>query len=507
MRVHLGSDHAGLDLKDHLVAWLGDHGYEPVDHGPFVQDPADDYPVFCLRAAAGVAHDRAQGLDSLGVVVGGSGNGEQMAANKVPGIRCALAWSEETARLARQHNDAQVVSVGGRMHSLEDMTRFVELFLAEPFSGDERHERRIAMLADYERTGDAAPAAGLRAGPRAGHGNPTPGSASGDRVPEGHTLHRLAADLDDAFAGSVLRVGSPQGRFADAAALLDTHVLERAEAYGKHLFLDFEADRQVHVHLGLYGKFAIHRGVEEVLDPVGQVRMRLVRADRTAYADLRGATACELQTEAEREVLLARLGPDPLRPGTDPTPAWDRVRRSRAPIAGLLMDQSVLAGIGNVYRAELLFRHRVDPFREGRTLRVGTFRAMWDDLVELMQDGVRIGRIDTMRAEDRPAASARAAAAGLPSGRRARAVLNYVYRHDGRALHPLRHDHPHPGPAGAQPVLVPALPAGLPLPRGGAGPALRARAGWGRPEAVWHHGAAPGGPAGAVPEHADVAQW
>jgi len=152
MRVHLGSDHAGLDLKDHLVRWLVEHGYEPVDHGPFVSDPLDDYPVFCLRAAEGVATDRGAGLDSLGVVVGGSGNGEQMAVNKVPGIRCALAWSEETATLARQHNDAQVVSVGGRMHSLADMTRFVEVFLAEPFSGGERHVRRIGQVADYERT-------------------------------------------------------------------------------------------------------------------------------------------------------------------------------------------------------------------------------------------------------------------------------------------------------------------------------------------------------------------
>jgi ribose 5-phosphate isomerase B len=157
MRVHLGSDHAGLDLKDHLVGWLTEHGYEPVDHGPFVVDPQDDYPVFCVRAARGVVLDRAGGQDSLGVVVGGSGNGEQIAANKVPGIRCALAWSEETARLARQHNDAQVLSVGGRMHSLEDMTRFVEVFLAEPFSGEERHQRRISMLADYERTGDLPP--------------------------------------------------------------------------------------------------------------------------------------------------------------------------------------------------------------------------------------------------------------------------------------------------------------------------------------------------------------
>ncbi|MCW2843750.1 MAG: ribose 5-phosphate isomerase [Nocardioides sp.] len=152
MRVHLGSDHAGLDLKDHLVSWLTDHGYEPVDHGPFVYDAVDDYPVFCLRAAEGVAADQAQGLDSLGVVIGGSGNGEQIAANKVIGVRSALAWSEETAVLAREHNDANVVSVGGRLHSLEDMTRFVEIFLATPFSGEERHSRRIAQLSSYETT-------------------------------------------------------------------------------------------------------------------------------------------------------------------------------------------------------------------------------------------------------------------------------------------------------------------------------------------------------------------
>ncbi|WP_395657566.1 ribose-5-phosphate isomerase [Nocardioides sp.] len=152
MRVHLGCDHAGLDLRDHLVGWLTDHGYEPVDHGPQTYDALDDYPVFCLRAAEAVVRDREDGLDSLGVVIGGSGNGEQMAANKVAGVRAALVWSEETARLAREHNDANVVSVGGRMHSLEDMTRFVEVFLAEPFSGDERHVRRIGQLASYEQT-------------------------------------------------------------------------------------------------------------------------------------------------------------------------------------------------------------------------------------------------------------------------------------------------------------------------------------------------------------------
>jgi ribose 5-phosphate isomerase B len=157
MRVHLGSDHAGLELKDHLLTWLIDHGHEAVDHGPFVYDADDDYPVFCLRAAEAVAADQAAGEEALGVVIGGSGNGEQMAANKVIGVRSALVWSEETAVLAREHNDAQVVSVGGRMHSLEDMTRFVEVFLATPFSGEERHSRRIAQMAAYETTHELPP--------------------------------------------------------------------------------------------------------------------------------------------------------------------------------------------------------------------------------------------------------------------------------------------------------------------------------------------------------------
>jgi ribose 5-phosphate isomerase B len=150
MRVHLGSDHAGLELKEHLLGWLRDNGYEPVDHGPFVYDALDDYPVFCIRAAAGVVADPG----SLGVVIGGSGNGEQIAANKVDGVRSALAWSEETAVLAREHNDANVVSVGGRMHTVEEMTRFVEVFLTTAFTGEERHVRRIAMMSAYEETGE-----------------------------------------------------------------------------------------------------------------------------------------------------------------------------------------------------------------------------------------------------------------------------------------------------------------------------------------------------------------
>lgn len=150
MRIHLGSDHAGLELKEHMLGWLRDHGHEPVDHGPFVYDALDDYPVFCLRAAAAVVADPG----SLGVVIGGSGNGEQIAANKVPGVRAALAWSEETASLARQHNDANVISVGGRMHTVDAMTRFIEVFLGTAFTGEERHVRRIGMLADYEATGE-----------------------------------------------------------------------------------------------------------------------------------------------------------------------------------------------------------------------------------------------------------------------------------------------------------------------------------------------------------------
>jgi ribose 5-phosphate isomerase B len=161
MRIHLGSDHAGLELKEHMLGWLRDHGHEPVDHGPFVYDALDDYPVFCLRAAAAVVADQG----SLGVVIGGSGNGEQIAANKVPGVRAALAWSEETASLAREHNDANVISVGGRMHTVDEMTRFIEVFLGTAFTGEERHVRRIGMLADYEATGDLPPlpesAAGL----------------------------------------------------------------------------------------------------------------------------------------------------------------------------------------------------------------------------------------------------------------------------------------------------------------------------------------------------------
>jgi ribose 5-phosphate isomerase B len=153
MRVHVGSDHAGYEVKNRLVELLRDGGHEVVDHGPFAYDELDDYPTFCLRAGEGVAADPG----SLGIVIGGSGNGEQMAANKVTGIRSALAWSEETARLAREHNDAQVLAVGARMHPFDDVATFVQTFLATPFSGSERHARRIGMLSRYEADGELPP--------------------------------------------------------------------------------------------------------------------------------------------------------------------------------------------------------------------------------------------------------------------------------------------------------------------------------------------------------------
>ncbi|WP_062076615.1 ribose-5-phosphate isomerase [Demequina globuliformis] len=146
MRIHIAADHAGFELKEHLKAHLGDAGHDVIDHGAHEYDAQDDYPAFCIAAAEGVRDDAG----SLGIVIGGSGNGEQLAANRVTGIRAALIWSEETARLARQHNDAQVGSLGGRMHSLEEATAIADAFVNEPFSGDARHQRRIDAMSAYE---------------------------------------------------------------------------------------------------------------------------------------------------------------------------------------------------------------------------------------------------------------------------------------------------------------------------------------------------------------------
>jgi ribose 5-phosphate isomerase B len=149
MRLHIGSDHAGLELKSELIAHLVNKGHDITDHGPYEYDALDDYPVFCIPAAEAAAKDPA----SLGIVIGGSGNGEQMAANKVKGVRAALAWSIETAKLGKEHNNANVVSIGGRLHSIEDCKAIIDAFIATPFSNDERHIRRINLMSKYEETG------------------------------------------------------------------------------------------------------------------------------------------------------------------------------------------------------------------------------------------------------------------------------------------------------------------------------------------------------------------
>ena len=146
MRIHIASDHAGFDLKTAVAEHLREVGHEVIDHGAHTYDPDDDYPSFCVSCGEAVVDDAG----SLGIVLGGSGNGEQIAANKVDGVRAALAWSIETARCARQHNNANVVSLGGRMHDLGQGLEIIDAFIAEPFSGDERHVRRIAQLVDYE---------------------------------------------------------------------------------------------------------------------------------------------------------------------------------------------------------------------------------------------------------------------------------------------------------------------------------------------------------------------
>lgn len=246
-------------------------------------------------------------------------------------------------------------------------------------------------------------------------------------MPEGHTLFRLAAALDDAFAGTKPSVTSPQGRFAEGAALLDGLLLLCASAWGKHLFVEFDDDRWLNVHLGLIGKFSVeaydrYAGVPPVR---GQVRLRLLTDSHVA--DLRGAIVCAVVTAEQVEAIMARLGPDPLRAGQDPARSWERIRRSGRSIAELLMDQSVVAGVGNVYRSELLFRHRVDPFRPGNQVRQRTWQAIWDDVVALMALGVSHGQILTM--SDQVEAATAQGASGEPL--EPMESRHYVYRRQG----------------------------------------------------------------------------
>ncbi|MFG3245330.1 Fpg/Nei family DNA glycosylase [Streptomyces sp. NPDC048187] len=259
-------------------------------------------------------------------------------------------------------------------------------------------------------------------------------------MPEGHTIHRLAQDYTAAFARTAVHVTSPQGKFADSAALLDGTALTTADAHGKHLFLGFgaaghaaghaaedpaHAPAWVHIHLGLFGKVTF--GPAPVPPPTDTVRLRL--ANDTAYVDLRGPTTCALITDPEKQAIHDRLGPDPLRPDADPDAAYRRISRSRTTVAALLMDQKVVAGVGNVYRAEVLFRHGIDPYRAGKDLTRAEWEAIWQDLTELMREGVRNNRIDTVRPEHTPEAMGRPPRVDDHGGE------VYVYRRTDQACH------------------------------------------------------------------------
>lgn len=238
-------------------------------------------------------------------------------------------------------------------------------------------------------------------------------------MPEGHTLHRLARLHQKRFGRKPVIVTSPQQRFADGAAAVSGRVLRRAESWGKHLFHHYDGGEVVHVHLGLYGTFT--EAPLPLDEPVGQVRMRMIG---TEYGtDLRGPTVCEVIEEGAVDDIVARLGPDPLRPDADPEQAWKRITKSRRTIGGLLMDQTIIAGVGNVYRSELLFRHHIDPFRPGIEIDADEFAAMWTDLVALMKVGVRRGKIVVVRPEHDH---------GAPSYRPGR-PRTYVYRRAGDA--------------------------------------------------------------------------
>lgn len=238
-------------------------------------------------------------------------------------------------------------------------------------------------------------------------------------MPEGHVIHRLARATTEHFGDKAVQVSSPQGRFDGAAASLDGTVLQGASACGKHLFIDFASphpEHIVHIHLGLIGKFFF----APYAPPRGAVRLRIT--DGTTAADLHGPQMCRLVTEQEQQAQIVRLGPDPIRADSDPEIAWTRIHRSGRSIASLLMDQRITAGVGNIYRAEVLFRHRVNPATPGSTLRRATWEAIWDDLVLLMRDGVTVGRIDTVRDEHGPEAQGRPARVDRHGGE------VYVYR-------------------------------------------------------------------------------
>ena len=236
-------------------------------------------------------------------------------------------------------------------------------------------------------------------------------------MPEGHTIHRIAKDHTKLLAARTVRVTSPQGRFATDAALVDGRVLERIEAAGKHLFYWFDNGLVGHVHLGLFGKFRVSPGPEHA-PIIGQVRMRM--STDAGTVDLAGPTDCSIGTADERDAILARLGPDPLRRDARPELAIDRLAKSAQPIGQLLLDQRVLAGVGNVYRAEALFVQHIDPRRAGKDCTREELTALWHTSAVMLRQGVKDNRIITIDRSEFP----------LPKGPSRRGDTTYVYHRD-----------------------------------------------------------------------------
>jgi endonuclease-8 len=235
-------------------------------------------------------------------------------------------------------------------------------------------------------------------------------------MPEGHTVHRIATDHFKVLRGKPVSVSSPQGRFAAGAALIDGARLIRLEAYGKHLFYSWSNGLVGHVHLGLFGRFRIHRGPVPLDAPT--VRMRL--AVPKATVDLIGPTECTIGTHDDRDRIVLRLGPDPLRDDADPRQAFGAIARRTAPIGQLLLDQKVMSGVGNVYRAEALFVNRINPSRPGRDITAEVFDALWSTIVAMLRQGVADNRIITLDRDE----------FDLPSGPGRRGDTTYVYHRD-----------------------------------------------------------------------------
>ncbi|WP_203839849.1 Fpg/Nei family DNA glycosylase [Winogradskya humida] len=241
-------------------------------------------------------------------------------------------------------------------------------------------------------------------------------------MPEGHTIHRLAARHRELFAGQVVDVDSPQGRFADGAGLVSGRRLEDTEAYGKHLFHHFAGELSLHIHLGLYGKFA--DGELPVPAPVGQLRMRM--SGDAHWLELRGSTACEVLSPVEVDAIRVRLGQDPLRDDADALTAYRKVGSSSKALFALLLDQTVVAGCGLIYANEVLFRAGLAPATPGRAIGAAQWVEIWDDLRALMKEGVVRGRIDTVHTAHTPEAMRRAPRIDRHGGE------VYVYRRPGQ---------------------------------------------------------------------------